>query len=454
VLVGGRAPTISVKATLFGARPPPTPFDLTSFLPYNSPMSTNHLSTDSYKGVRDFYPQDAAIQQYIFNTWSKTAESFGFVRYDASILEPSDLYKAKGAENEEMVNEQTYTFIDRGDREVTLRPEMTPTVARMVAGKRHELSFPLRWYSIPNLFRYERPQKGRLREHWQLNCDIFGSSDYTTDIEIIALAYQVLIDFGATPEMFEIQINDRQLMNRLYRALGISEDKVPTITRLNDRRNKIDAQTYRTELKNIVSDGLLVEEIIMMLDNSDEQTDIVFGLSELGITNVVFNKSLARGFDYYTGMIFEIFDVSGENKRALLGGGRYDNLTSMFGGEAISGVGFGMGDVTMRDFLETHSLLKQTADTKKTHIILIPTAAEHNLAAQKIAKRIRDTGIAVTTDVGTKKIGKKITDAVAARATHVIVIGQDEIASGNFVLKHLATNKETTGSISELIQSL
>lgn len=163
-------------------------------------MTDKYLSTDSYKGVRDFYPEDAAIQQYIFDTWSKTAESFGFERYDASILEPSALYKAKGAENEEMVNEQTYTFTDRGGREVTLRPEMTPTIARMVAAKRDH-SFPLRWYSIPNLFRYEREQKGRLREHWQLNCDIFGIDEVAADVEIISLAYQTLMDFKNYPSV-------------------------------------------------------------------------------------------------------------------------------------------------------------------------------------------------------------------------------------------------------------
>ena len=156
------------------------------------------LSTQSYKGVRDFYPADMAIQQYIFDTWSETAERFGFERYDASVLEPSALYKAKGAENAEMVNEQTYTFTDRGEREVTLRPAMTPTVARIVAVKWGELARkrPLRWYSIPNLFRYERAQRGRLREHWQLNADIFGATNFEIDVEIIQLAHQIFLDFG------------------------------------------------------------------------------------------------------------------------------------------------------------------------------------------------------------------------------------------------------------------
>jgi histidyl-tRNA synthetase len=417
-------------------------------------MTNKSLSTDSYKGVRDFYPKDAAIQQYIFDTWARTAESFGFERYDASLLEPSDLYKAKGAANEEMVNDQTYTFTDRGDREVTLRPEMTPTVARMVAGKHRELSFPLRWYSIPNLFRYERMQKGRLREHWQLNCDIFGTTDYTADVEVIALAYQCLIDFGAKPEMFEIQINDRAMMTRLYQALGIGDSMIPAITRLNDRRDKIDAQIYRTELKAIVGEGLMVEKIIMMLDHSDEQTDVVIGLAELGITNVVFNRSLARGFDYYTGTIFEFKDVSGENNRSLLGGGRYDNLTSMFGGEAIPGIGFGFGDVTMRDFLETHKLLPENINATGAAVAVIPTDTEHNLVAQKIAKEIRDGGISVSTDIGTKKVGKKISDAADDGSAYIIVVGEDEVSSGNFVLKNLKTGESTTGPLSELILDL
>ena len=417
-------------------------------------MSNKHLSTDSYKGVRDFYPADAAVQQYIFSTWAKTAESFGYERYDASILEPSELFKAKGSANEEMVNEQTYTFIDRGDREVTLRPEMTPTVARMVAGRRRELSFPLRWYSIPNLFRYERMQRGRLREHWQLNCDIFGSDDHTADIEMISLAYQCLIDFGATPDMFEIQVNDRALMTQLYLALGIEESMIPAITRLNDKRDKIEAQVYRTELKAIVGDGLMVEQIIMMLDNSDEQTDIVIGLAELGITNVVFNRSLARGFDYYTGTVFEFKDTAPDNNRSLLGGGRYDNLTSMFSEEVIPGVGFGFGDVTMRDFLETHNLLPDNLCETKATVTIIPFDSEQNLAAQKIAKDIRAHDINVTVDIGTKKLGKKIGDASDKGSKYIIVVGVDELASQTFTLKNLATGAETTGPLSEVIKTI
>ncbi len=417
-------------------------------------MNDKTLSTQSYKGVRDFYPEDMAIQRYIFETWAQTAERFGFERYDASILEPAELYKAKGAENEEMVNEQTYTFIDRGEREVTLRPEMTPTVARLVAGKRHELSFPVRWYSIPNLFRYERPQRGRLREHWQLNCDIFGSTDYTTDVEIIALAHQILLDFGATSDMFEIRVNDRRLMEQLYTAIGVPSEMMPQITRLNDRRRKIDPEEYRSALNEITADETLAEEVIMMLDRSDDQTDVMVGLAELGITNVAFDKSLARGFDYYTGTIFEVFDVSGENNRSMLGGGRYDNLTGLFGGEPISGIGFGMGDVTMRDFLETHNLIPDAVRSTAPRLMILPMDTPQNLAAQKVAAAVRLAGVSAAVDSSSKKVGKKIADAAARGVAFIIVVGENEVATETYTLKDLATTVEETGPLATLIATI
>ena len=412
------------------------------------------LSTQSYKGVRDFYPEDMAVQQYIFDTWGKTAASFGFSRYDASVLEPAALYKAKGAQNEEMVNDQTYTFTDRGDREVTLRPEMTPTVARMIAGKRRELAFPARWFSIPNLFRYERTQRGRLREHWQLNCDIFGGDVFTSDIEMILLARQVLLDFGATDDMFTIRVNDRAHMTRLYHAIGVTDEMIPAITRLNDKKDKISADDYRHGLHEITNDKVLSEEVIMLLENSDSQTDIMFALSELGVTNAVFDKTLARGFDYYTGTVFEIFDTSDDNNRSLLGGGRYDNLTTLFGGEPISGVGFGMGDVTMRDFLETHSLLEGNVPAHAATVAILPMSAQEHLSSLTLANELRAAGISCSIDTSDRKIGKKINTAAEAGAVYVLTVGEDEVASGSFVIKNLKTGQENTGTIAELLKTL
>jgi histidyl-tRNA synthetase len=415
-------------------------------------MSDNKLSTDSYKGVRDFYPEDMAIQRYIFQTWSQTAERFGFERYDASILEPSDLYKAKGAENEEMVNEQTYTFIDRGEREVTLRPEMTPTVARMVAGQRRELSFPLRWYSIPNLFRYERPQRGRLREHWQLNCDLFGADTVAADIELIALAHQVLLDFGATPDMFEIRINDRQEMTNLLNNLDITEENTITaITRLNDRKQKISADEYRAGLMDILNNPEQVEQVVSLVENEGETNLVLEGLKTLGITNARIDRTIARGFDYYTGTVFEVFDVSEDNNRSMLGGGRYDNLTEMFGGEAISGIGFGMGDVTMRDFLETHNLIPEHIRSTAPQVVIIPMTEEENIFAEAVAQKIRHAGHKVATDFGSKKIGKKIGDASDRGSKFVIVIGEDETTSENLTVKNLHSEEERSGTLPELM---
>ena len=411
------------------------------------------LPTDPYKGTRDFYPEDMAIQRYIFDTWAKTAESFGFERYDASILEPSELYKSKGAENEEMVNEQTYTFIDRGDREVTLRPEMTPTVARMVAARRRELNFPVRWYSIPSLYRYERPQRGRLREHWQLNCDMFGVDDVAADVEMIALAYNVLKDFGAKDTDFEIRVNDRALMETWYtKTLGLNAEQIRTVTRIVDRKNKVSAAEFKKLLSEVIPDPSKLTKSLNA-SNPDELvpdtnlTTIFVALKSLGITNIVFDATIARGFDYYTGMVFEVTDTSPENNRSMMGGGRYDNLTTLFGGDPISGIGFGMGDVIMRDFLLTHKLLPKNIHVTAPVLAILPMDASHNLKCEKIAQEFRAAGIRTSIDLSTKKIGKKISVASDSGVQYIVAVGEDEIEKQIFTLKELKTKKETSGSL-------
>lgn len=416
-------------------------------------MKANQVSTAPYKGVRDFYPDEMSVQKYIFDIWSRTAESFGYEEYGSSVLEPAELYKSKTSE--EIVNEQTYTFTDRGDREVTLRPEMTPTVARMIAAKQKELSFPVRWYSIPNLYRYERPQKGRLREHWQLNCDIFGSNHFTADVEIIALAYQMFLNFGAEPSMFQIRLNDRGQMEEHYNQLGIEDDEmIVQITRLNDRFHKISPTEYKGILFEIVKDKDLAEKIFDLVSTSPEAADneVLNGLKELGIKNVVVDYSLARGFDYYTGTIFEFFDTSDQNNRALLGGGRYDNLTTLFGGDSVPGVGFGMGDVTMHDFLETHNLL--TANVTAPTLIIIPTEETYNLASEKMAQEFRAGGITTAVDLSTRKLSKKLAAAGEKMINYALVIGEDEISKETLVVKNLDEGKEFSGTLAQLIEKL
>lgn len=281
------------------------------------------IESTPYKGVRDFYPEDQLIQNYIFDVWRKTVESFGYQEYSASILEPAALYKNKT--NEEIVNEQMFTFTDRGGREVALRPEMTPSLARMVAARRRFLKFPLRWYSIPNVFRYERPQRGRRREHWQLNCDLMGIADIEAEVEIISLVHAIMKSFGAEDENFSIQVNSRKALPE-----GVTMETIRRIDR--------------------------GEEVDINIEETEEIRALFEVLNKKGIQNVKFNSKIVRGFDYYTGVVFEVFDTSSENRRSLFGGGRYDNLLEIFDVDPIPAVGFGMGDITIRDFLETHKL--------------------------------------------------------------------------------------------------
>ena len=403
------------------------------------------LSTDPYKGVRDFYPEDMAIQRYIFDTWAHVAESYGFERYDASVLEPAELYRAKTGE--EIVNEQTYTFKDRGDREVTLRPEMTPTVARMVAARRRELSFPLRWYSIPNLFRYERTQRGRLREHWQLNCDIFGVDNAAADAEIIDIADRILKNFGAKSEDFVIYINDRQMLNSYFASLNLSKEQTHQMYKLLDRRDKI--TTFADEAMAIIGRAFDEKELESLI--SERLSACIAILNKLGIYPQ-FKPSVVRGFDYYDGIVFEIFDTSPDNNRSLFGGGRYNNLTALFGGDPIPAVGFGMGDVTMRDFLATHGLLPDLIVGPR--IMLLTASPGVTDEARNTREQILAQGVNVALDISGKKLKDQITQAAKRKVPYIIVVGEDEVATNKFTLRNMTSGQEVSGSIPELISKI
>jgi len=391
------------------------------------------LSTENYKGVRDFYPEDMAIQRYIFTIWKNTLESFGYENYDASILEPTDLYKAKSGE--EIVNEQTYNFIDRGDREVTLRPEMTPTVARMVAQRRRELSFPLRWFSIPNLFRYERPQRGRLREHWQLNVDFFGISDIEADIEVIEIATAILKNFGLNDSQFEVRINDRRLMNSFFKDLNLNEIEAHQLSKLIDKKNKIN--DFDEQAKKIAGDNFSFD-----LKPNETIETVIDRLRKRGISNVVFDPTIMRGFDYYTGLVFEVYDTGSDNNRALFGGGRYDDLVKIFDQDPIPAFGFGQGDVTMRDVLETYNLLPDYIS--RTHLTICTLNEAFFEPASVLASELRNEGLNVSVDYSGKKVGDQISKAHKKKIPFVICVGDDEISSSKFTIKQLENGKSKT----------
>src|ERR1035437_2910147 len=391
------------------------------------------LSTEPYKGVRDFYPPDMAMQSYIFDVWKKTAESFGYEEYGASVLEPADMYKAKSGE--EIVNEQTYTFTDRGERQVTLRPEMTPTLARMVAARKRELVFPLRWYSIPNLFRYEQPQRGRVREHWQLNVDLFGVDSIEADIEVISLAYKVMKNFGAKDEDFEIRVNSRNLLRKIFEGKLIDENQLAAAVRLLDRKEKMKPGEFEKGIKEITN-----KPIDLDIKEDKEISTLLKDLKERGIKNIKVDPPLVRGFDYYTGIVFEIYDTSPENRRALFGGGRYDDLTSLFGGDKVPAVGFGMGDVGIRNFLETHNLLPKIKALADYYVCIMSPA--ETAFAEKTAENLRTKGSRVAIDFTYKKIGDQIKSADKRGIQNVIVIGPEEVKSGKVKVKNLASGEE------------
>jgi histidyl-tRNA synthetase len=410
----------------------------------------NKLSTESYKGVRDFYPKDQLIQNYIFDIMRKTVESFGYEEYNASILEPAELYKAKTGE--EIVNNETYTFKDRGDREVTLRPEMTPTVARMVANKQKELVFPLRWYSIPNLFRYEKPQKGRLREHYQLNVDIFGVENIFADVEIIKIGHKIMQNFGAKDSDFVIFLNNRKILDELFERFELRGETKYKVSKIIDKKEKISKEDFENLLQEflkektkdfieiLVSTDRLIDFIGKENESIKKLTDLLEKLKSAGVNNALFKPTLMRGFDYYTDIIFEFFDTSKENNRSLFGGGRYDDLLDIFGKEKVPAFGFGMGDVTAKDFLETHNLLPKL-DTK-IDLYICPTNQEYLDEAFRLSDYLRNQNLIVSVDITEKKLGDKLKYADKKNIPFVIVLGEDEIKSSTLSLKNMNTSEE------------
>lgn len=424
------------------------------------------LSTQPYKGARDFYPEDKRIQKYMFGTMRKVVERYGYEEYDAPILEPIEMYLAKSGE--EIVHEQTYVFEDRGGRAVTIRPEMTPTVSRMVAAKRQELAFPLRWYSIPNLWRYERPQRGRLREHWQLNVDVFGIGDQTAEAEAIQVADAILKQFGATHDMYSIKLNSRKLMDYIMHGyLGLNETQAHTIVKLIDRMHKMPSETFAAEADAIFTPtqrdegasnkllGLLkikqiehLPEVIRNHHSISELKQLLETLKDMRIDNAVFDITLMRGFDYYTDIVFEVFDKHPENNRSMFGGGRYDGLVGLFGVEPVPTVGFGMGDVTLQNFLEAHDLMPQLRPETDVYVILIGDVYKD---AQRIIQELRTMGANVAVDTTGRKPDKQIKTAVKKGIHYAMFVGEKEIKDELYVVRNLKTGTEERHSASRIV---
>ncbi len=427
------------------------------------------LSTQPYKGARDFYPSDKRLQKYMFRIWREVCERFGYEEYDAPILEPLEIYLAKTGE--EIVNEQTYSFKDRGDRQVVIRPEMTPTVSRMVAAKRQELAYPLRWYSIPNLWRYERPQRGRLREHWQLNVDIFGVADTLAEYEMITLVDAIFKAFGARHDMYEIRLNSRKLTDfALQDYLSLKPAEATAVSKLIDRKAKLSPTAFLAKLDSALSpksrEKDVAEQLLALLDvktlknlpkelqkhdSVKELEQMLDQLAKAGIKNARFDIGLMRGFDYYTDIVFEVFDQHPDNNRSMLGGGRYDGLVGLFGVKPVPTVGFGWGDVTLANFLELHRLLP---DLKPETDVYVALVGDVFAEAQTPIGQLRQAGLNVAVDYSGRKLGDQLKSADKKQIENVIIIGDNEIKTGKLSLKQLKTGKTQQATIEQISKTL
>jgi histidyl-tRNA synthetase len=424
------------------------------------------LSTQPYKGARDFYPDDKRVQNYMFSILRRTVEKFGYEEYDAPILESLELYLAKTGE--EIINEQTYAFTDRGGRHVVIRPEMTPTVSRMVAARRQELAYPLRWYSIPNLWRYERPQRGRHREHWQLNVDIFGVASSDAELEMIQIAHQIYKSFGANADSYEIRLNSRQFIDYILRGyVGFDAATAYGVAKLIDRMHKLDSNAFIEQLDVLSPPDLQAagstEKLLAVLESKtlkdlpeavlQHQTllplrSLLDQVSALGITNARFDVTLMRGFDYYTDIVFEVFDTHPDNNRSMMGGGRYDGLVGLFGVAPVPTVGFGLGDATLANFLEIHDLVPVLHAETDIYVVLVGDVA---LAAQQPIAELREMGVNVAVDSSGRKVGDQLKVATKKGIRYAMVIGESELADQSYRLKNLATGDEEAHSLQRIV---
>lgn len=415
------------------------------------------LSTQGYRGTRDFYPEDQRFRNYLYQHVHSILKSFGYEEYAGPFVEPLELYAAKSSE--EIVREQLYSFVDKGDRTLAIRPEMTPTLARMVAAKQQEMPKPIRWYSIPTCMRFERPQRGRLREFDQLNVDIFGGNPLDEDIETLLTIVRIFQSFGASLEDFVIRVNHRALVNAFLRhQLGQTEDSLPPLLRLLDKRDKLSTADFQTQCQSLGLDqphidkleaflGATTDNLAQVLEGCNQDPQIAHTLAVIQTVNQVaggpcvrFDATVMRGFDYYTGLVFEVFDTHPENRRALCGGGRYDNLINAFGPQSLSGIGYGMGDVALANFVDVHGLRPTLG--KQTDMAVLRFDHADITHPLLLAKGLRACGLAVESCVVVTKFGKQLQNAQKSGVLAVAFCGDDERAKGLFAVKWLQTGEQ------------
>ncbi len=415
-------------------------------------------------GFRDSFPSDFALRAYIFATWRRVAARYGFVEYDGPPLEPLELYTRKSGDE---IVDQLYQFVDKGGRSVALRPEMTPTLARMVAARGAALPKPIKWFSIPQLFRYERPQRGRLREHFQLNLDIVGEPGVVADVELVSAAIDVLRSFGLGADDFVTRVSDRRLMAALLAEHGVPEDRLTAAFAILDRADGREREWVRARLTELGAQGEAAARILEFrgasldqmcerladrpsIRTAAEPLQAFFALMDtLDLSEfVVFDAGLVRGLAYYTGIVFELWDRVGE-LRAICGGGRYDDLLASLGGPDVPATGFGMGDVVLTELLQARKLVPEPGGAIDDYVAYV--GDELRSLALRTTRALRERGRRATFDYGGRGLGRQLKAADQAGAERAIVLGPDEVEQGAARVRVMASGEERMVALDSLL---
>ncbi len=418
------------------------------------------LSNQPPKGTSDWLPEEFRIRKYIFDTWREVCEKFGYEEYLTPIIESADVYRAKSGED--VGGKELMTMEDRAGRELAIRPEMTPSVTRMVSKIYNDTPKPIRLFSIANYLRNEKPQRGRNREFWQLNFDIFGSESINADIEIIQMGVEIMNAYNADRSMYKVLVNDKNVLSDIIKNyLGVSGENVAEAVRIIDKYGKISNDELRNRLEELGANPNEWDSLFSLLEQKEGSINflkennyisgesiekvetIISKLNTLVEAEIVWSPSLARGFDYYDGMVFEVFDKNPENNRAMFGGGRYNGLASLFGGQSFPAVGCAPGDETMKLFLEAWNLLpdfrSQISDLRYFVPLLDESLGDD---INSIAKALRQKGKNVELGLEVQKFGKALDYANRKNIRNVVIFGTDEKSRGIYKIKDMGSGEE------------
>jgi histidyl-tRNA synthetase len=415
------------------------------------------------KGTRDFYPQDMAVRNWIIDGWKRVSLRNGFEEYDGPIFEYLQMYQIKSGDE---IVEQLFSLKDRGDRDLALRPEITPTLSRMVNQRINSLPMPIKWFSVPRLFRAERPQKGRLREFFQWNVDIIGVDDVLADAETIFCALDYLREAGLTPDDIVVKISSRKMLAVVLQTIGVDESKLDALYTVLDKRSKLPDETFEEMLQTQLPDTAKRQKVLeLMSAETVEEIESMFGrqeafdelvtlmkwLDEMGVGSYCkFDPGIVRGLAYYTGIVYEIYDKESE-LRAIGGGGRYDDLLKQFGGPAVPATGFGIGDCVLGILLEEKGLLKPK--TKESDYFVACVDENYKGSAVEIAVRLRSRGYVAGFSYKAGKLGKQLKEASEQNAQRCIIIGE-EFNNNQLVVKDMATGEQKTIEVEKFFAEL